>query len=154
MRKIDIRGMMGLFLMASATAGDLKVHTWPCEVNSAIQVATVDIVLDVGYYIHILDQSPLIVVQDSQSLNPYKTYSGCKKTSVDANMRAELSASARATSLAVGLWTARVTPRFIQPGTTDIEICVTGRNVNIRRLNAGRENVRVAEVSIQVNQRL
>lgn len=154
MCKTTLRVMMCLFIVASASAGDLKVHTWPCMVMPVADVATVDVVLDVGYYVHILDQSPLIVTQDSQSINPYRTYSGCNKTSVVTNMPAELIASARATSLAIGVWTARVTPKFIQPGMTNIDICVTGRNVNIKRLTAGRENVRVAEVSIQVNQRL
>ena len=141
--------------MCSCTlkAGEVKAHTWPCNPTPVGHVAVVDVLLDVGYYIHVMDQSPLVVTQDRQSINPYRTYSGCKTTAVTANFNAELRVSARATSLAIGLWTPRVTPRFVDPGTTDIKICVTGRNVNITRLNAGRENVRVAELRMEVIRR-
>jgi len=141
-----------LAVVMPAFAGSLKVHEpWPCAPIPQ-EVAKIDVVMDVGYFIQIKDQNPITVVQDTSSTAPYTTYIGCKKTDVFSNFNAQLLLSAAAVGDAGGSWTATATPNIVpkSKSATSVEICVKGTNVNISKLEGGTKGVKVAEVTIKV----
>ena len=111
---------------------------------------TFDAILEVGYYIRILNDGPIRVRQDVSADNPYQTYSGCLLTNVECNFNAYLVVSAEATSPAGGQWAASVSPDVCPAGTTKVEICVLGTGVQVQNLLGGQVGVKVAEVTIQV----
>jgi len=64
------------------------------------------VIMDVGYYIHILDQNDIKIVQDSSADDPYRTYSGCATREFLVNFPADVSATIdkAAGSAAGGEW--------------------------------------------------
>jgi len=140
-----------LAVVMPAFAGQLKVHEpWPCSPIPQ-EVAKIDVVMDVGYYIYIVDQKEITVYQDTSSTDPYHTYTGCKKTDVKSNFTAELQLSAASASPAGGTWSAKATPSTVDNTKVwSVEICVTGTKVNIDKLTGGTKGVKVAEVTIKV----
>ena len=143
-----------LAIALPAVAGDLKVHTpWPTQ-YVAQEITTIDVVMDVGYYIHVKDQKSIKVHQNTAASDPYKTYRGCKTTDVISNFDAKISGKVNGTSDAGGDWKALfdgASSVTVAPGTTNIEICVEGKKVNIEKLKgqAGTEQ-KVAELHIMV----
>lgn len=107
-------------------------------------------VLDIGQYIRIRNTGPIKVVPNESSSDPFTTFQGCREVEVDTNFRAQLRVSAKAVSEAQGHWTASITPSLLDMGTTRVEICVAGTNVQTHYLMGGQTNVPVAEVTIQV----
>lgn len=132
-----------------AMAGDAKFHEWPVTFVPQ-PVTTIDVILDVGYFIHVVDQSPIEVTQNTSAQDPFTTYVGCKTTDVTTNFPAELSGSVSPTSAAGGNWSASFAPSDISPGTTSVEICVSGSKVQIVNLVGGAKNVKVAELTVMV----
>ncbi|MDH7599339.1 MAG: hypothetical protein QHH07_06855 [Sedimentisphaerales bacterium] len=133
-----------------AFAGKLKIHDpWPTQLVPQ-EVCKIDVVLDVGFYIEIVDEKPIKVTQDTGSSDPAKTYTGCKKTDVKSNFAAQLIASIAGRSAAGGNWSVTVDPSTVPAGTTNVEICVKGTGVDISKLTGGSKNVKVAEVTIKV----
>jgi hypothetical protein len=150
MLKKSLFAVAMLAVVMPAFAGQLKIHEpWPCSLIPQ-EVAKIDVVMDVGYYIQIVDQGPLPVVQDTSSNDPYHTYTGCKTTDVKTNFVAQLILSAAPASLANGSWSATATPSVVNPPVTNVEICVTGTGVNIDQLVGGTKGVKVAEVTVKV----
>ena len=150
MLKKSLFAVAMLAIVMPAFAGALKVHEpWPCAPIPQ-EVCKIDVVMDVGYYINIVDQKAITVKQDTSSADPYRTYVGCKKTDVKANFNAQLSLSAAATSLAGGSWSATATPSIVTPPLTNVEICVKGTGVDIDKLSGGAKGVKVAEVTVKV----
>jgi hypothetical protein len=150
MLKKSLIAIAVLAIAMPAIAGQLKVHEpWPCAPIPQ-EVAKIDVVMDVGYYINIVDQKAIKVVQDSTSSDPYHTYVGCKKTDVKSNFSAQLLLSAASASAAGGSWSATATPSIVTPPLTNVEICVKGTKVNIDQLTGGAKGVKVAEVTVKV----
>ena len=140
-----------LAIAMPVVAGDLKVHDWPCSYQPQT-VTTIDVVLDVGYYIHIVNQDPIKVSQDSSgSDNPYTTYYGCFNSDVDTNFNATLTASVAGTSDAGGDWSVvSGASHDVVPGAANpIEVCVRGKNVDISALTGGATSVKVAEITFK-----
>ena len=152
---------IALFAIAlPAVAGDLKVHDpWP-KTYVKQTVTKIDIILDVGYYIHVKDQKPIEVYQDTSAKNPYKTYKGCKKTDILSNFEAKIDGSVSAKSPAGGGWWVKFDGQgsiVIPAGKTNVEICVGTGNLAIEKLVGdgpqglgGAKNVKVAELTIRV----
>jgi len=150
MLKKSLFAVAMLAVVMPAFAGQLKVHEpWPSALIPQ-EVCKIDVVMDVGYYINIVDQKAITVAQDSTSSDPYHTYVGCKKTDVKANFSAQLILSAASYSLAGGSWSATATPSVVTPPLTNVEICVKGTKVNIDQLTGGAKAVKVAEVTVKV----
>jgi len=150
MLKKSLIAIAVLAIAMPAIAGQLKVHEpWPCAPIPQ-EVAKIDVVMDVGYYINIVDQKAIKVVQDSTSNDPYHTYVGCKKTDVKTNFTAQLLLSAASASAAGGSWSATATPSIVTPPLTNVEICVKGTKVDIDKLTGGAKGVKVAEVTVKV----
>jgi hypothetical protein len=150
MLKKSLIAIAVLAIAMPALAGSIKIHDpWPTTLVEQ-EIATIDVQMDVGYYIHIDDQDPITVVQDTTAANPYKTYTGCKTTDITSNFAANLTIEVAAVSAAGGGWSGTITPAAIPAGTTNVEICVTGNDVNIEALVGGSKGVKVAEATIKV----
>jgi len=137
-------------------AGQVKIHEpWPTELKK-VEVCKIDVVMDVGFYIKIVDQGPIEVVQDTTSDSPYKTYIGCKTTDVISNFKAKLFLEAKSSSPAGGSWTGTFGPGgpsdlVVLAGTTNVEICAKGTGVDIGKLtNGGAKDFKVAEITVKV----
>ncbi|MBN1363054.1 MAG: hypothetical protein JW993_20815 [Sedimentisphaerales bacterium] len=74
---------------------------------------------------------------DQSAPNPAQTLVGCTTVTVESNFRALLSVEVTATSAADGTWTGTVTPEIIDPGTTVLEVCVRGENVDLIQVPPG-----------------
>jgi hypothetical protein len=149
-----------LALALPAVAGDLKVHDpWPTAyVKQTITI--LDVILDVGYYIHVKDQKPIEIWQDTGASDPYKTYKGCRSTDVVSNFQAKLSGSFNKIK-GGGDWTAKFngdTTHTLDAGVHPVEICVYVKNFKIEEMVesgdplglGGAKNLKVAELKVQV----
>lgn len=149
-----------LALALPAVAGDLKVHGFSSR--TIYEMATVpdkiEVRLDVGYYLHVLDQNAIKVSQDSSADDPFRTYTGCSTREFLANFPADVKATIApiSGSLAGGEWSVTLkapagsaaSQITIQQGTTPVDICVTGKKINLEALTGGASNVPVAEITI------
>ncbi|MCH8193008.1 MAG: hypothetical protein IIA65_03190 [Planctomycetes bacterium] len=153
MLKKSLIAIAVLAIALPAVAGDIKVHVpWPkAYVPQAI--TTIDVILDVGFFIHVKDQDPIQVHQVSTADNPFTTYAGCRTTDVISNFDAKLFGKVKSTSDAGGDWSATFDSSdemHVHPGTTAVEICVRGVKVKIEKLVGGAKDVKVAELTIWV----
>jgi hypothetical protein len=146
MLKKSLIAVAVLAIALPAIAGDMKLHDpWPTTYVPQT-LTKLDVELDVGFYIHVVNQNSIKVTQN----NGYKTYAGCSTTDVITNFAATLSASAVSTSAANGSWSVTLSPDSVPVGTTAVEVCVSGTDVAIEALTGGTKNVKVAEVTISV----
>ena len=147
-----------IFFFLCIFVGD--VHAFlPAIVMDEVEVThRFSVIMDVGYYIHILDQSAIKVVQDSSADDPYRTYTGCATKAFFVNFPADIRASIvkAAGSAAGGEWSVTLkapggqaaTQISIAHGTTPVDICVLGRKINLEALTGGTGNVHVADITI------
>jgi hypothetical protein len=156
-KSLIVIAMMAIAL--PAVAGDLKVHGF--NSRTVYDMATVPnkikVILDVGYYLHVLDQNAIKVSQDSSADDPYRTYTGCATRDFLTNFPADVKATiASSGSAAGGEWSvtlkapggsaaAQIT---IPQGTTPVDICVLGKKINLEALTGGDKNVHVADITI------
>ena len=148
-----------LAIALPAVAGDFKSHGFnkrtiydPAQIPDKIKV-----VLDVGYYLHVLDQNYIKVKQDDSADDPYRTYVGCATRDFLSNFPADVKATiAGSGSAAGGDWSvtlkapggsaaAQIT---IPQGTTPVDVCVKGKKINLEALAGGHKNVHVADITI------
>lgn len=105
--------------------------------------------LEIGYYVNVEDQTPMILERVASSADPFRTYYGCRNTGITCNFALNLSVYVKATSVAEGNWSVTNSHQMLSPGTTNVEFCVRGENVHIERLTGGGR-VKVAELHIGV----
>jgi hypothetical protein len=105
--------------------------------------------MEVGYYIEILKSESITVKPDNASLDPTHTVTGCGPVTLVTNFECQLSVRAAAASAAGGKWAATVRPSLLAKGTTQVKICVTGKDVSIGNLAAGSK-MKVAQVVVTV----
>ena len=149
MKRISISLLLLCVCTLPVTAGQIKIHSWPTQLVP-LEVSTIDVLMSVGYYIHILDQKPMTVDQDSGSNDPYHTYTGCKNINVETNFACQLLVDAAPASAAEGSWVPTLSPDLLPIGTTTVQLCIVGYNVKIEKLIGGTSNIKVAEVTISV----
>ena len=167
MLKKSLIAIAVLAIALPAVAGDLKVHDpWPTSYVPQ-KITTIDVILDVGYYIHVKDQKPIEIYQDTGASDPYKTYSGCKKTDIVSNFEAKLSGKVTkaGSTQAGGSWWSKfaigdgdpTSSLVIPAGKTNVNICVGAKKFNIENMVgdsaaglAGKKNLKVAELAIMV----
>jgi hypothetical protein len=150
MLKKSLIAIAVLAIAMPALAGQIKIHDpWPTTLVPQ-SICTIDVTLDVGYFIHIKDQDPIKVNQDGSDGDPYHDYTGCKTTDVTTNFAANLTISVGSTSAGGGSWSGSITPSAVPIGTTNVQICVSGKDVAIEKLYGGTKNVKVAEATINV----
>jgi hypothetical protein len=152
-------GRQIVFLVLCMLARDALAFGSNIVINAAELKHRIAVIMDVGYYIHVLDQNDIKVKQDSSADDPYRTYSGCATREFFVNFPADISASiaGAAGSAAGGDWS--VTLKALNGlagelisvpfGTTPVEICVKGEKINLEALTGGDESVHVADITIQ-----
>ena len=148
-----------VFFVLCMAAREAQAFGSNIVINSAELKHRLAVVMDVGYYIHVLDQNDIKVKQDSSADDPYRTYSGCATRDFFVNFPADISASiaGAAGSVAGGDWSVTLkaldglaaTEIDIPFGTTPVEICVKGEKINLEALTGGDESVHVADITIQ-----
>lgn len=129
-----------LFLTSLASA-DLTVLSG--------NVKDIGLLMDVGYYFHIENQTPLVLEMVTEARDPFRTYEACRTTTITANFNLTLNPSVRATSPAGGTWKVELSHQVLSVGSTDVEMCVRGESVQVERLVGGTQ-VKVAELRIGV----
>jgi hypothetical protein len=107
-------------LGASAHAGEIKIHEWP-TVFIPQEVATIPVVMDVGYYILVKDQDKLRIKLQQKSIH---TYEGCIDVVVSANFNMTFSCTIAATGAVPGKYSCSVLPANVdEPGGTTTGLC-------------------------------
>ena len=95
MLKKSLFAVAMLAIVMPAFAGQLKVHEpWPCAPIPQ-EVAKIDVIMDVGYYINIVDQKAIKVVQDTQSANPYHDLRWLQEDRCEGQLQCSASALGR-----------------------------------------------------------
>jgi len=123
-------------------------------------ITTFNVVMDVGYWIQIELEGDIKVSQDASLGNPFYSYSGCLNgIDVKTNFAATIKSRAASASAAGGKWAAKMRltgdanpladTMDVVNGTTVIDICVTGTEVNIGALPQA-DGVKVAVVTLSV----
>ncbi len=142
--------------MPAFAADTFKFHGWDKTVVTTYSwndICTMDVVMDVGYWINIDCKGDIEVQQDSLLGDPFYSYSGCSDAIVvKSNFLATLKATAEAASAAGGKWSATIDgadTKDIAIGQTTVTVCVAGTKVKIDKLTQA-DNVKVATVTIMV----
>jgi len=136
-------------LAVAAQAGEIKIHDWPCEFISQ-EVATIPVVMDVGYWIRIKDQDKLKIKLTQKSIHEYE---GCTDMKVECNLNISLSCSISATGAVPGKYSCSVNPADVDsPGGT-VSVCATLKDADLGGTPGGSKNVHVATVTIKVKPR-
>jgi hypothetical protein len=161
-------------LASCVNAGEIKAHCWPCQFV-ALEITTIPVTVDIGYYVVIKDQTKLgiKVKQDSQNFNNFSgclNKSGMKRMKVQTNFELKLAASVSKASGIEGSFKVSLTDTSddasgggygstaeitVAPGTTDVPVCVKleGNDktlFSITGTNAPGSNVQIATVKITV----
>jgi hypothetical protein len=170
MLKKSLIAIAVLACVAPAFAGTLKLDgTWPTTCTYTPQtICTLDVTIDVGYYIVVENEDPIKLTQGIES-NPSNdasgatTYSGSKDYTVNTNFVAKLSASIASTDtsivadgdLSVSITNSGSTanagtsdPAVVSIGGDTVTIAVTANNVHIENLDAGSSDQTIAQVTV------
>lgn len=154
--------------MPAFAADPVKEHKpWSSETATIYHyknMATIDVLMDVGYWIQLQYAGSIKVSQTDQidGQNPYYTYYGClgkftwwaqNGLFVKSNFLATLKGTAEAKSAAEGKWSVDLNgdgaTTDVGIGESYVSVCVTGKEVKIEKLPQA-DNVKVAEVTIWV----
>ena len=136
-------------LATTAQAGEIKIHDWPCEFIFQ-ELSTIPVVMDVGYWVRIKDQSKLKIKLQQKSIHEYE---GCTDMKVECNLNVSLSCSISATGAVPGKYSASLNPADIDtPGGT-VTVCAKLKNADLSKTPGGSKNVHVATVTIRVKPR-
>jgi hypothetical protein len=138
-------------LTVGVQAGELKTHTWPCDFK-ALEITSFPVVMDIGYYIRIKNQSSLKIklVQDTM-INT--KFTGCTNLSIESNFAAQLSCSITKTGAIDGTYSCNFPDGGAIPaGSSTVQVCATLTNavLGVAGVPAGSTDVQVATVKISV----
>lgn len=134
-------------LAVSAQAGEIKVHTWPCT-PVAQELATVKVIMDVGYWVKISNQGDKIKLTQSA----IHTYSGSQTYKVSTNSDITLSVSVASNGTVPGDYSVGIDPANVPANSKDygVKITVNLANANLQGVPGGSKDVYVADVKIKV----
>jgi len=149
--------------VAEDPAPGYKVHGFNARTiyDMAASPGKIAVVLDVGYYLQVLDKNDILIKQDDSTTDPYHNYAGCATRAIFSNFDADVKATIapRAGSLAQGAdtkWTVTLKAPggtaaekiMIPQGTTPVDICVKGTKINLEAMTGGIEKYPVADITI------
>ncbi len=133
-------------LALSGPAGEIKIHDWPTEYIPQ-EVATIPVVMDVGYYVQVMDQDKLRIKLQQKSIREYE---GCTDMVVRCNFDLTLSCTIAPTGAVSGDYSCSIAPADLSvPGGT-ATVCAKLTNANLLGVPGGTANVHVATVTIKV----
>ncbi len=147
MLKRSLIAVAAVAVLASiAPAGEIKLHNWPTKFVPQ-EIATIPVVMDVGFWVRIKDQDKLKIKLNQVSVHEY---SGCTNMTVQCNFDLSLSCSIAATGAVGGKYSCSLSPADVAaPGGT-VEVCATLKDANLGDQPGGSKNVNVATVTIKV----
>ncbi len=148
MKKVLMSWAVVALLAVGVQAGEIKTHDWPCQFV-ALEITSIPVVMDIGYYIRIKDQDKLKIklVQDELDIHKFK---GCTDMVVESNFNAVLSASISKTGAIAGDYAVSLSTSAANKGSTTVTVCATLTNANLTGQDAGTKDVQVATVKIKV----
>jgi hypothetical protein len=138
-------------LTVAAQAGEIKYHEWPTTFV-AQEIATIPVVMDVGYWVRIKDQGSLKINLGQESIH---VYSGCTNASVETNTCLRFSCSIAKVSVGgavvvPGNYSCSVSPADIDaPGGT-LTVCAKITDADLSKVPGGRKGVHVGNVTLKV----
>ncbi len=148
MKKTLIAVAVVALLAVGVQAGEIKTHEWPCQFV-ALEITSIPVVMDIGYYIRIKDQDKLRIKLVQDELDIHK-FTGCTDMVVESNFNAVLSASITKTGAIAGDYAVSIDPSAANKGSTTVAVCATLTNANLTGQDAGTKDVQVATVKIKV----
>jgi hypothetical protein len=149
MLKKSLIAIAVLAIAMPAMAGSLKIHTWTITTTVTPEhVCTIDVLIDVGYYLTVVNQNPVKLTQADGTNN----YSGHFLSNVLSNFNATLSAKITAAQdITIKTLKAEFQngSQAILAGVTNaVDILITANGVNIETLTAGDSDVKIADMEI------
>jgi hypothetical protein len=135
-------------LAASAHAGEIKIHEWPCVfIKQEIPGLEIPVTMDVGYWVHIKDQDKIKIKLSQVSIHEYE---GCTDMVVETNFNLSMSCTISPTGAVGGKYSCSVSPADIDaPGGTTT-VCAKLKEANLGDQAGGKKNVKVATIKIWV----
>jgi hypothetical protein len=134
-----------LLLTTSLQAGEIKTHNWPVQFVP-LEVAAYPVVMDVGFWMEILNQCDVIKLQQVTITR----YEGCLDLQVRTNFNLLLSCTVVPTGAIGGIYTATLTNAAVNPPSGVVRLCVRLDNANLVGQPGGSTNVHVATVTVRV----
>ena len=135
--------LLGLAL--PTVLGNLKIHNWPTALSDdPLEVTTIDVTLDVSPYIRVFPPG-ILFLRHSDSIDPFHTFEGCADILVISNVPVQLTAEVKATSEALGSWEVTLRENHVSASLTIVEVCTTGKNVQIEKVRGGPSKVAASE---------
>lgn len=136
-------------LAVSVQAGEIKVHTWP-TVFVKQEIATIPVVMDVGYWVVVKDQSSRKITLTQVDT---RNFSGCTNITVENNFALTLTSSIGRDGPVGGSFSTDFGPGVssvdLDPGSNTVQVCAYLNNADMKNSNP-KENVKVANVKIYV----
>ena len=139
-------------LAVAGQAGEIKTHTWPTTFV-AQEIATIPVVMDVGYWIVVKDQSSNKITMSQVDT---KNFSGCKDIKVENNFALTLTCSISQDGPVGGNFSCDFGPGVssldLDPSANTVKVCAYLSNADLKNSNP-KSNVKVATVKISVGPR-
>jgi hypothetical protein len=134
-------------LAVTAQAGEIKIHDWPCTLTP-VDITTIPVVMDVGYWVQIPDQDKLKITLSQISIHEY---SGCTTMTVKTNAPITLSATITSTGDVPGDYSAWIDGSASIPmGTSLVKVCAKILKADLSGVPGGTKGKQVASVTIWV----
>jgi hypothetical protein len=152
MKKVLLVVAAVALLTVSAQAGEIKYHNWPTGGFIPQELVTIPVLMDVGYWIRVVDQDKLQIKLAQEDTH---TYSGCTDMVVECNFNCTLTASISkaSTSPVAGDFSVTLngggSANVDAPGGT-VTICAKLANADLKGSTGGAKNVQVATVKVKV----
>jgi hypothetical protein len=138
--------IVSIVLLATAVhAGEIKLHEWPKQFVP-IEISTFPVVMDIGYWMAILNQNQTIKLQQID----IHTYKGCIDLIVRTNFNLLLSAKILPTGVIPGTYSCIIENPAITPPSGTATLCAMLQNANIIGKPGGAKNVHVASITVRV----
>jgi len=138
-------GLLAILCASAAPAGEIKFHVWPCAPVPQ-EIATIPVVMDVGFWIHIVNQDAVIKLRQVA----IHTYEGCTDLQVRTNSNVRLSCSISPTGAIPGTYSCSITGADINAPGGHANVCARLTNANLAGRPGGTMDVHVATVTIRV----
>lgn len=138
-------GLIIALLATAVPAGEIKIHEWPTAFIPQ-EVASIPVLLDVGFWIEIVNQDAVIKLQQ---INIH-TFQGCVDLIVRSNFNLRLSCTITPTGVIAGDYSCSVQNANIDAPGGVATICARLTNADLRGRPGGSKDVHVATVVVRV----
>lgn len=140
-------------LAGAAQAGEYKTHGWEITKQWVKQeLCTIDVTMDIGYWVHCKDQDKLKIKLAQESIH---SYYGCKTVTFENNFDLIASATVASTGKVPGKLEVYV--NAVKDGSVQInrpggsfDVCVRLKDADLGAQAGGTKNVHVATVTLWV----